>query len=157
MRVVLAWLLVVGCGASPRPRSDVSAGFIATPFPVKPWPAEGLCVSPGSACRKLTPAEVDAVQAAIRSELSPELVAKRPELARARELASWPISTPMIGGYSVREPNPPSSTFALVLEGVDFVRDRLVHGFRITVTETAAGTWTVVRIDPYIEAQPQPT
>jgi hypothetical protein len=156
MRVVLTWLLVLGCGASPR--SGESAGFIATPYPVKPWPAEGLCVSFGSACRKVTPAEIDAVQAAIRNELSPELIAQRPELARARELASWPISTPMIGGYRVRELYPPSSSaFVLVLDGVDWVRDRLVHGFRITVSETAASTWTVLRIEPYDEAQPEPT
>ncbi len=115
------------------------------------WLAQGMCVDFDPGCRVFSPAEIDAIRQTVLDYL-----ADKRDLAKARELASWPISTPMIGGYRAATARnyPAQPGLVLELRGT-YHRDQSVEqGFGIFITETAPGTWQVLSVDPTFEGVP---
>jgi hypothetical protein len=156
-----AWMLalaIMGCGSSRAPAPVPTYAADVLPQPPRPWPEHGMCVEPWEGCRRFSPAEIDAIQQAVVTYLSPDLLATRPDLARARELALWPINAPFIGGYrAMGAPHyPAQSGLVLRLEGIARHEGAIDLGYEAFITETKKptetepGEWTVLALEQIV-------
>jgi hypothetical protein len=153
MRAALACLALLAC-AHREPYREPSFSFDTQPEPPRPWPAAGMCVDFGAGCRVYTPGEIEAIRQTVIAYLDAQLPA-RPDLARARELAGWPISTPFIGGYrAMTRSYPGQSGPVLRLEGISHRDNNIDRGFELYLTESTPGTWTVISDHTLINDRP---
>lgn len=145
--------LAAACG-QPREPSHPDYSYDTEPGPAKPWPAEGLCIDYGAGCRVYTPAEIAEIQRAVIAYI--DAPPPKEYLARARELAVWPISAPLIGGYRAKtiRDYPAHPGVVLQLIGVTHSQDDADSGFQIFITETAPGAWTVLSLDTWSKGKP---